>query len=96
MMSAFATMPKYERYKDTDFDWIGQVPEGWEVTKLGACLKPVSIKNKPELPLLSITREQGVIERDLEDQDSNHNFIPDDLSGYKMLRKGQFGMGKCH
>jgi len=94
MMSAFATMPKYERYKDTDFDWIGQVPEGWEVTKLGACLKPVSIKNKPELPLLSITREQGVIERDLENQDSNHNFIPDDLSGYKMLRKGQFGMNK--
>lgn len=93
-MSAFATMTKYERYKDTDFDWIGQVPEGWEVTKLGACLKPVSIKNKPELPLLSITREQGVIERDLEDQDSNHNFIPDDLSGYKMLRKGQFGMNK--
>jgi type I restriction enzyme S subunit len=44
--------------------------------------------------LLSITREQGVIERDLEDQDSNHNFIPDDLSGYKMLRKGQFGMNK--
>lgn len=94
MMSAFATMPKYERYKDTDFDWIGQVPEGWEVTKLGACLKPISIKNKPELPLLSITREQGVIERDLEDQDSNHNFIPDDLSGYKMLREGQFGMNK--
>lgn len=93
-MNAFTAMPKYESYKDTDFDWIGQVPEGWEVTKLGACLKPVSIKNKPELPLLSITREQGVIERDLEGQDLNHNFIPDDLSGYKMLRKGQFGMNK--
>ncbi|HAS1714041.1 TPA: restriction endonuclease subunit S, partial [Enterobacter hormaechei] len=51
-------------------------------------------KNCPDLPLLSITRELGVIERDIEDQDSNHNFIPDDLSGYKKLEKGQFGMNK--
>ena len=46
------------------------------------------------MPLLSITREQGVIIRDVEDQESNHNFIPDDLSGYKVIRKGQFGMNK--
>ncbi|EEJ9248955.1 restriction endonuclease subunit S, partial [Salmonella enterica subsp. enterica serovar Muenchen] len=59
-----------------------------------SCLSPVSIKNCPDLPLLSITRELGVIERDIEDQDSNHNFIPDDLSGYKKLEKGQFGMNK--
>src|SRR5690606_31743745 len=30
-----------------------------------------------------------------EDPDeSNHNFIPDDLSGYKHIKKGQFGMNK--
>ena len=93
-MEGFVDIPHYESYKDTDFVWIGKVPEKWEVTKLGACLKPVSIKNKPEYPLLSITRELGVIERDRENQDSNHNFIPDDLSGYKVLRNGQFGMNK--
>jgi len=93
-MEGFVDIPQYESYKDTDFVWIGKVPEKWEVTKLGACLKPVSIKNKPEYPLLSITRELGVIERDIENQGSNHNFIPDDLSGYKVLRNGQFGMNK--
>lgn len=87
-------MPSYERYVDSGFDWIGQVPDHWEVTKLGSCLTPVSVKNRPDLPLLSITRELGVIERDVEDQDSNHNFIPDDLSGYKLLKAGQFGMNK--
>ena len=93
-MAELAVMPKYESYKESGFEWIGEVPENWELTKLGSCLSPVSIKNNPGLPLLSITRELGVIERDVEDQDSNHNFIPDDLSGYKKLEKGQFGMNK--
>lgn len=93
-MNSQFMMPSYERYMDSGFDWIGQVPAHWEVTKLGSCLTPVSIKNRPDLPLLSITRELGVIERDIEDQDSNHNFIPDDLSGYKVLKAGQFGMNK--
>ena len=44
--------------------------------------------------MLSITRELGVITRDMDDQESNHNFIPDDLSGYKLLKEGQFGMNK--
>jgi type I restriction enzyme S subunit len=93
-MAELAAMPKYDLYKDSGFEWIGEVPESWELTKLGSCLSPVSIKNNSELPLLSITRELGVIERDVEDQGSNHNFIPDDLSGYKKLEKGQFGMNK--
>ncbi|WP_417437269.1 restriction endonuclease subunit S [Idiomarina abyssalis] len=93
-MNSNFTMPSYERYLDSGFDWIGQVPEHWKVTNLGSCLNPISVKNRPDLTLLSITRELGVIERDLEDKDSNHNFIPDDLSGYKLLKAGQFGMNK--
>ncbi|MEX3073981.1 hypothetical protein AB3Y13_19655 [Vibrio alginolyticus] len=80
--------------KDSEVEWIGKIPAHWDLVKLGSCLSPVSVKNCPELPLLSITREQGVIERDVDDKESNHNFIPDDLSGYKKLEKGQFGMNK--
>lgn len=80
--------------KDSGIDWIGEIPEHWEVSKLGQCLFPISIKNHPKLPLLSITREQGVIKRDIENLESNHNFIPDDLSSYKLIKKGQFGMNK--
>lgn len=89
-----AAYPKHHSFKPSGFDWIGNVPEHWDVEKLGSMLTAVSEKNRPDLPLLSITREQGVIERDVDDQDSNHNFIPDDLSGYKVLREGQFGMNK--
>jgi len=93
-MAKLSSIKEYEAYKESGFEWIGNVPENWEITKLGACLSPVSIKNCAGLPLLSITRELGVIERNLQEQGSNHNFIPDDLSGYKKLVKGQFGMNK--
>jgi type I restriction enzyme S subunit len=46
------------------------------------------------MPLLSVTRENGVILRYIDDYESNHNFIPDDLSGYKFVRKGQFVINK--
>lgn len=93
-MVKFAQLPKYEAYKDSGFSWVGMIPYEWEVSTLGSCLFPVSIKNHSDYPLLSITRELGVIERDIEDPNSNHNFIPDDLTGYKLLRQGQFGMNK--
>lgn len=89
-----AIYPSHESYQPSGYDWMGDVPAHWAVEKLGTSLRTVSEKNRPDLPLLSITREQGVIQRDLDDEESNHNFIPDDLSGYKVLRAGQFGMNK--
>lgn len=85
---------RYSDYKDSGVKWVGKIPKHWSVKKLGNLLNPVSIKNQPDLPLLSITREKGVILRDLDNEEENHNFIPDDLSNYKVIRKGQFGMNK--
>ncbi|WP_333626177.1 restriction endonuclease subunit S [Sphingobacterium siyangense] len=87
-------MQRYEKYKDSGIDWLGEIPEHWEDRKLGNILSPYSVKNRADLPLLSITREKGVIHRGEDPEDDNHNFIPDDLSGYKHLKVGQFGMNK--
>ncbi|MDB4772066.1 restriction endonuclease subunit S [Akkermansiaceae bacterium] len=84
----------YPKYKDSGVEWLGEIPEHWIVGKLGATLKPISVKNHPTADLLSITREKGVIQREVEDDSKNHNFIPDDLSGYKLIKQGQFGMNK--
>lgn len=80
--------------KFSGVDWLGDIPAHWTTIKLRQILHPFSEKNHPELPLLSVVREQGVIVRNVEDKESNHNFIPDDLSGYKMVKKGQFAMNK--
>src|SRR5205085_11742597 len=30
------SFPKYPRYKDSGVDWLGEVPEHWEVRRLGS------------------------------------------------------------
>lgn len=74
--------------------WLGDIPAHWQAIKLRQILHPVSVKNHPELPLLSVVREQGVIVRDVTDKEANHNYIPDNLSGYKVVKKGKFAMNK--
>ena len=80
--------------KDSGVKWLGDIPTHWNTIKLRQILHPVSVKNHPELPLLSVVRERGVIIRDVDDKEANHNYVPDDLSGYKMVKKGQFAMNK--
>lgn len=74
--------------------WLGNIPAHWSIIKLRQILHPVSVKNHPELPLLSVVREQGVIVRDAKDKEANHNFIPDDLRNYKVVKSGQLAMNK--
>lgn len=80
--------------KDSGVKWLGQIPAHWKTIKLRQILHPVSIKNCPDLPLLSVVREKGIIIRDVEDKESNHNYIPDDLKNYKKVEEGQFAINK--
>lgn len=75
-------------------DWLGEVPKRWRVVKLRQILRPFSEKNHPDLPLLSVVREKGVIVRNVADKEENHNYVPEDLSGYKRVKRGQFAMNK--
>ena len=87
-------MEWYSSYKDSGVSWIGDIPEHWEVKQLRSFLTLFSEKGHGDAQLLSVTREQGVIERDKEDKEENHNFVPDDLSGYKYIEKGDFAINK--
>lgn len=80
--------------KDSGISWIGEIPEHWEVKQLRSFLTLFTEKGHGDAQLLSVTREQGVIERDKDDKDENHNFVPDDLSGYKYIEKGDFAINK--
>lgn len=82
------------KMKDSGVSWIGEVPEHWEIKTLRSFLKLMSEKNHPEEQLLSVVREYGVILRNTESKEENHNFIPDDLSGYKFVKEGQFVINK--
>lgn len=82
------------KMKDSGITWIGQIPEHWECSTLRKHLQFVSEKGHPEEQLLSVTREYGVIVRNTESKEENHNVIPEDLSNYKLVKKGQFAINK--
>jgi len=85
---------RYPMMKDSGVPWLGEAPVHWEVRKLRHLLRRRTERNRPDLPLLSVVRERGVILRNVTDTGGNHNYIPDDLTNYKVVREGQFAMNK--
>ena len=55
----------YPAMKESGVPWLGKVPEHWGIWKLrSVLLRRVTERNRPDLPLLSVVREKGVIQRD--------------------------------
>ena len=92
-MSHHALHP-YPAYKPSGVEWLGDVPAHWDVRRLRNVLTGTNMRNQPDLPLLSVLRERGVIVRDITNMEENHNFVPDDLSNYRVVHSGQFAMNK--
>ena len=80
--------------KNSGVSRLGAIPADWRRLKLRQVLSRVSERNRPDLPLLSVVRERGVVLRTRDGDDSNHNFIPDDLTNYKVVRRGQLALNK--
>ena len=72
---------------------FGEIPAHWEVMTLRGLLRKIALRNPGGHQLLSVLRSRGVIERSL-DRADNHNFIPDDLSNYKVVKPGDLVMNK--
>ena len=87
-------MRKYSDYRASGDDWLGKIPIHWRSTSLGAISKRKSSRNRPDLPLLSVLREKGVVLRSSLSQDENHNFIPDNLNNYQFACEGDLVVNK--
>ena len=85
-------MQLYESYKPSDAAWLGNVPSHWDVQPLRAVTSLKSDKNRPDLPVLSVYREYGVILKD--SRDDNHNATSLDTSTYKVVKPGDLVVNK--
>ena len=56
-------MDRYLEHKSSGVLWIGNIPAHWEIKQLRSFLTLFSEKGHGDAQLLSVTREQGVIER---------------------------------
>ena len=87
-------MKRYKQYKPTGISWLPEIPAPWDMAQLRKYVSLVAVKGKGDKQLLSVTREKGVIVRNVDDLEENHNFVPEDLSGYKYVQPGQFVINK--
>lgn len=58
-------MKQYERYKESGVEWLGRVPEHWDILKIKYAFNERVQKGFPNEPLLSSTQNHGVIPQQL-------------------------------
>ena len=78
--------------KDSGIEWIGAIPNHWRVSKIKQIVRWKSEKGQPDLPVLSLYRDYGVIPKD--SRDDNHNVTSLDTSGYKVVEHGDLVINK--
>lgn len=78
--------------KDSGIEWIGEIPEGWEVSQLKYATRWKSEKGCPNAPVLSLYRDFGVVPKD--SRDDNHNVTSLDTSNYKVVDVGDLVINK--
>ena len=98
------SFPRYPSYKPSGVEWLGDVPEHWEVERLGSIFRPVDEAGDDYLSILSVSIHDGVSDKELdekemdrkvtrsEDRSKYKKVLPGDLV-YNMMRAWQGGFG---
>lgn len=80
-------MRRYESYKDSGVEWLGEIPSHWESFPLFVQAKISSITNHIDKELLSVYLDRGVVKfSDVDEKRTNVTSL--DLSKYQLVRKG--------
>lgn len=79
--------------KDSGVEWIGQIPEKWEVKKFKYNLYRINqLNNSNDNIVLSLYRDYGIVPKD--SRDDNHNVTSQDTSKYRQVEIGNFVINK--
>lgn len=80
------------KMKDSGIEWIGEIPETWEVVKIKYYLSRNDIKNHPDEEVLSVYRDYGVVPKN--SRTDNHNVTSTDTTNYKYVTEGNLVINK--
>lgn len=90
--------------KDSGVEWIGEIPKEWKVFRIAALYSERKEQGNDELPILTVSINTGVSDRELSDEESERVFVrsedkskymrvyPGDLT-YNMMRAWQGAFG---
>jgi type I restriction enzyme S subunit len=77
------------KMKDSGVEWIGEVPEHWDVRRMATLFREAIRPGNPDLPLLSISIHDGITDDEMapEDRDRRVSQI-EDRTKYKRVTPG--------
>ena len=80
------------KMKDSGVEWLGKMPEHWEVNRIATVFRQRDERGRDDLPVLSVSLNTGVEERDF----SNNRIQPkmSDYSQYKITYSGDIVFNK--
>ena len=82
----------YPEYKESDAEFIGEIPKDWNTMRCAHLFEVKHIKKTSGEINLSVYRDYGVIKRD--SRDDNYNRVSEDTSNYKLVEPGDFVFNK--
>lgn len=79
----------YPAYKDSGVEWLGEIPEGWEIRKLKYLTFPSDERNgkNPHGDMLSVSGYRGIEIKEYEFEEQIRD--DEDLETYRIVHKGQ-------
>ena len=86
------SFPRYPKYKTSGVEWLGEVPEHWEVVRLKGLIAEIDERTgDQDLELLGLSKSLGVVKRSQLTQGASES---DNYENYKVAIAGQLVMNK--
>ena len=83
------SFPRYPTYKPSGVEWLGEVPEHWEVKRIAALYSEVVEAGNEDLPVLSVSIHHGVSDSELSEEEMDRKVVrSEDRSKYKRVAPG--------
>lgn len=76
-------MERYEAYKDSGVEWIGKVPNDWDVRRIKTAVRRKSDSGHPDETVLSLYRDYGIVIKD--SRDDNFNRTSENTDSYRFV-----------
>lgn len=88
MIEAKTKIERYESYRDSGIEWLGEIPEHWKIESFKHILTERNEKNAPirTKEILSLSIDKGVTL--YAEKTTNLDRFKDDFSKYKLAQKG--------
>ncbi len=86
------SFPRYEAYKDSGVEWLGEVPRHWIKVPFWTLFRRMKRMGYASEALLSVYRDFGVILKS--SRDDNFNKPSDDLDLYQLVEAGDLAINK--